>query len=61
MRGEIDFFEDRDRWQFLSKELAQKQELLHQIMRNSNDRVTQQKESESEMTQIQQASSQNQI
>ena len=40
-RGEYDFFEDKDRWQFLSKELAQKQELLHQIMRNSNDRVAQ--------------------
>ena len=27
--GEYDFFNDRDRWQFLSKELAQKQELIH--------------------------------
>ena len=28
-RGTYDFFNDRDRWQFLSKELAQKQELIH--------------------------------
>ena len=28
-RGTYDFFDERDRWQFLSKELSQKQELLH--------------------------------
>ena len=28
-RGTYDFFNERDRWQFLSKELSQKQELLH--------------------------------
>ena len=28
-RGVYDFFNDKDRWQFLSKELSQKQELLH--------------------------------
>ena len=28
-RGTFDFFNERDRWQFLSKELSQKQELLH--------------------------------
>ena len=28
-RGIYDFFNERDRWQFLSKELSQKQELLH--------------------------------
>ena len=38
-RGVYDFFDDRDRWQFLSKELAQKQELIHQTLKNSNDRV----------------------
>ena len=37
-RGNYDFFNERDRWQFLSKELSQKQELLHQIMRNTRDR-----------------------
>ena len=28
-RGVYDFFNEKDRWQFLSKELSQKQELLH--------------------------------
>ena len=28
-RGTYDFFNEKDRWQFLSKELIQKQELLH--------------------------------
>lgn len=37
-RGNYDFFNERDRWQFLSKELSQKQELLHQIMRNTRGR-----------------------
>lgn len=51
-RGTYDFFNDRDRWQFLSKELSQKQELLHQIMRNTRDRDTQLKDAEKESSQL---------
>ena len=36
-RGTFDFLDDRDRWQFLSKELAQKQELIHQVVRKTID------------------------
>ena len=60
LRGQYDFFDEKDRWQFLSKELAQKQELLHQIMRNSNDRVTAQMESEDEIKRLHQGSLENQ-
>lgn len=54
-----DFFDDRDRWQFLSKELAQKQELIHQTLKNSNDRLAQQRESEQEILEIHQGRSLN--
>ena len=54
-----DFFDDRDRWQFLSKELAQKQELIHQTLKNSKDRLTQQRESEQEILEIHQGRSLN--
>jgi len=60
LRGQYDFFDEKDRWQFLSKELAQKQELLHQIMRNSNDRVTTQMDSEEEIRRLHQGSLENQ-
>ena len=51
-RGTYDFFNERDRWQFLSKELSQKQELLHQIMRNTRDRDNQLKDAEKETGQL---------
>ena len=60
-RGEYDFFNDRDRWQFLSKELAQKQELIHQTMKNSNDRLAQQREADQEILEIHQSRTANTI
>ena len=59
-RGTYDFFNDKDRWNFLSKELSQKQELLHQILRNTRDRDSHQKEVEKEMQDLTQESSVNQ-
>lgn len=36
MGGTYDYFNNEDRWQFLSKELSQKQELIHRIGKDIN-------------------------
>lgn len=38
MGGTYDFFNDKERWQFLSKELQQKQELIHRVSKQVNDK-----------------------
>ena len=38
MGGTYDYFNERDRWQFLSKEVQQKQELIHRTQRDIIDR-----------------------
>jgi len=38
-RGDhFNIFDEKDRWQLYSKDLAQKQELIHRIMKDNNDR-----------------------
>ncbi len=36
MGGTYDYFDEKDRWQFLSKELQQKQELIHRTQKDIN-------------------------
>ncbi len=38
MGGTYDYFNEKDRWQFLSKELQQKQELIHRSQKDINDK-----------------------
>lgn len=38
MGGTYDYFNERDRWQFLSKEVQQKQELIHRAQRDIIDK-----------------------
>ncbi len=38
MGGTYDYFNEKDRWQFLSKELQQKQELIHRVVKDINDK-----------------------
>lgn len=38
MGGTYDYFDNKDRWQFLSKEVQQKQELIHRAMKEINDK-----------------------
>lgn len=37
LRGSYDMLNDKERWQLLSKELAQKQELIHQVVSQTMD------------------------
>ena len=37
MGGTYDYFNDRDRWQFWSKQLQQNQELIHRAMKQIQD------------------------
>ena len=37
VRGSLDFHDEMDRWQMLSRELAQKQELIHATLKKKND------------------------
>ncbi|CAI2385109.1 unnamed protein product [Moneuplotes crassus] len=34
----LDIYDEKDRWQLLSKDVAQKQELIHRIMKDNNER-----------------------
>lgn len=43
-RGTTDFHSERDRWQILSRELQQKQELIHMTLRKTRDQETMIKE-----------------
>lgn len=38
MGGTYDYFNEKDRWQFLSKEVQQKQELIHRVVKDINDK-----------------------
>ena len=38
IEGGPESFEDREKWQLLSRELAQKKEIIHRMLRESDDR-----------------------
>lgn len=49
-RGDhFDIFDEKDRWQLLSKDLAQKQELIHRIMKDNKDKSLKLKETGTEV------------
>jgi hypothetical protein len=54
-RGAYDLLNDRDRWQVMSKELAQKQELIHQIISQTLDANKVARDKTSEITQLRNA------
>ena len=52
-RGDnFDIFDEKDRWQLLSKDLAQKQELIHRIMKDNTDRSLQLRETGKEVLEL---------
>ena len=53
-RGTIDFHNDKDRWQILSRELSQKQELIHQTLKKTRDQEQLIKEKGEEMLALRQ-------
>ena len=52
MGGTYDFFNERDRWQFLSKEVQQKQELIHRVQKDINDKSDELKNKGQEILQL---------
>mmetsp|Transcript_9890 Transcript_9890/g.12272 ORF Transcript_9890/g.12272 Transcript_9890/m.12272 type:complete len:89 (+) Transcript_9890:1579-1845(+) len=39
VEGGIDDLKDREKWQLLTRELAQKQEIVHRLMRENDDKT----------------------
>ena len=54
-RGVYEFLNERDRWQLMSKELAQKQELIHQIISQTLEANKLAREKTNEVTQLRNA------
>lgn len=52
MGGTYDYFDEKDRWQFLSKELQQKQELIHRVAKDINDKSEDLKQKGKEILQL---------
>ena len=52
-RGDhFNIFDEKDRWQLLSKDLAQKQELIHRVMKDNTDRSNKLKETGKEVLEL---------
>ena len=52
MGGTYDYFDEKDRWQFLSKELAQKQELIHRTQKDINNKSDELKKKGNEILEL---------
>ena len=52
MGNEYDYFDEKDRWQFLSKELQQKTELIHRTQKDINDKSSAIKEKGQEVLEL---------
>jgi hypothetical protein len=48
----LDIYDEKDRWQLYSKDLAQKQELIHRTMKDNQDRSTQLRETGKEVLEL---------
>lgn len=52
MGGTYDVFDEKDRWEFLSKELSQKQEVIHRVTKDINDKSRDLREKGDEILEI---------